>query len=64
MDGPILKPWKPWIPPADAPQTKVRCLGPGPEHYFHVKNPRHHRICSDCRAKQDHFAKMAFAAHS
>lgn len=30
---------------------KVRCLGPGPEHYFVSKNPTCHRVCSTCEAK-------------
>jgi len=55
MSGPVLKPWKPWTPPAIPVEPinlrRVRCLGPGPEHYFDSEDRRKNRVCDACRVK-------------
>lgn len=39
---------------------RVRCLGPGPEHFFVSSNRTHHRICGKCadKAKRYGVARM------
>lgn len=42
----------------DGKKRRVRCLGPGKEHWFMSANPTYHRICEKCSVKVKHVKEL------